>query len=112
MDLAVKKDTATFLCAAKTNDLETLRELIGKGINVNVQNDVGKTALMTAVLAGQTDVITLLLESGAKVDRRNVDGLTALHWAASEGREDILQMLLNRNPDAITGEFSVLKHYA
>ncbi|MBW5392292.1 ankyrin repeat domain-containing protein [Brachyspira pilosicoli] len=55
--------------ASKNNDLETLKALIEKGADVNIQHDVmGETALMSASKNGHYNIVKYLIDKGAKID--------------------------------------------
>ena len=71
-------------------------ELIRHDANLDIQNSVdGKTALMTAVLVGQTNIAISLIENGANLDLREFrTGLTALHMAAAGGYMSIVRALV------------------
>lgn len=88
-----------FLRAAGNGDLPTLI-LFGKaGIDVNITNAAGRTALMAASGKGETEAVKLLLAAGA--DPRMVDskGRSALISAAGGGHAKIAQLLISRGAD-------------
>lgn len=61
-------------------------------IDVNVQNDFGKTALM---LATRYDIYVALLEYKANMDLRDEDGKTALMKAIPDGNADVPKLLID-----------------
>lgn len=67
--------------------------------NVNAIGANAATPLMTAALAGDSDIVRRLIAAGAQVNARNADGNTAL-WLASVGQHlDIIDILLEAGID-------------
>ncbi|MCK9446828.1 ankyrin repeat domain-containing protein [bacterium] len=63
--------------AASKGDLETIKNLIKSGINVNCKTTIGKTALHYAICEGNIDIVKELIDNGADVnlmygDRSNI----------------------------------------
>ena len=67
--------------------------LLAAGANINLQNDLGETALIQAAMRGQTDVIKLYLEYGADTEIRDNTGRTARLYAMDRGFTDIVELL-------------------
>lgn len=57
------------------------------------------TALMAAVIAGNSALVTYLLDNHADPDIKNIDGITALHLAARGGKDELVKILLDRGAD-------------
>ena len=72
--------------AAETGQLEMARELLKRGASVDLQNDLGTTALMAATFYGHTSTVLLLLQHTANPNLQNIAGITALMIAALEGQ--------------------------
>lgn len=68
------------------------------GIDVEIQNDKGDTALLLAARRGDLDVVSALLDTPgvapASVHTRNLKGSNALIAAAMKGHEAICRLLL------------------
>ena len=79
------------------NKAKTIRILLEKGADVNVQDEswlkTGRTPLMYAVMQGDAALAQAFLVKGAKLDLKNKDGDTALTLAKKEGLEYIAQLL-------------------
>jgi ankyrin repeat protein len=85
--------------AARTGDIETLREALMKG---TTPNEAGRDRIPMLILAvgnGHLAVVELLLEKGADPNRRAPDGTTPLTMAAAVGRADIAEALLKGGAD-------------
>ena len=86
------------ILAIDSGDEEKVTMLLEQpGIDVNVRNIDGETALIRAVENGNIDISKMLVEAGADVNVRNNDGNTALILASRTGKEAIVEMLLTDN---------------
>jgi ankyrin repeat protein len=70
-----------------------------EGANVDAPGKYGKTPLMYAAEAGNTDAIALLLSHDANVNARTSSGSTALTFAAENGHESVTAMLVHFGAD-------------
>ncbi|XP_062996590.1 NF-kappa-B inhibitor beta [Elgaria multicarinata webbii] len=61
---------------------------------LDVQNDLGQTALHIAVILGASDFVGKLVSAGAGLCVQEKGGHTALHLACREGQRDCAQRLL------------------
>jgi len=84
--------------AATLGDIESVRNLLNNGVDINASTDYGDTALMMAA-RGDTDIVKLLLERGANPNSKDDIGYTALLIASIEGHTDTVQLLLDRGAD-------------
>ncbi|MBR0137279.1 MAG: ankyrin repeat domain-containing protein, partial [Erysipelotrichaceae bacterium] len=90
MDQLEKK----FLDASTVGDINKITACLKEGVDVNVRNDEGRTALMRCTRRGRIQVTQLLLDAGADVNAADEDNKTALMGAAKKGYVDVCQMLL------------------
>ncbi|KAH9810571.1 ankyrin repeat-containing domain protein [Melampsora americana] len=67
--------------------------------DIEKKDNLGWTALIIAVSAGITEVVSDLIHSGADVNAVNEKGMTALHYAASKGRLEIGRLLIRYGAD-------------
>ena len=94
----VGKTNDELILAIDSGDEEKVTRLLEQpGIDVNVRNIDGETALIRAVENGNIDISKMLLDAGADVNVRNNDGNTALILASRTGKEAIVEMLLTDN---------------
>ncbi len=110
-----KDDTYAFFRAAENGDEATLYTLIAKGIDVNMQDELGGTALLYAASYGHLECAKLLISAGAGVDPVHPKGGgTPLQAAAWEGHPEEVQFLLDvgANVNAIDKEGRTALHSA
>ena len=63
-------DGVTYEHSPKEN-VETVKFLLGLGLDPNAANEDGRTSLMVAAAKGRTEVIQLLVDHGARLDTRD-----------------------------------------
>jgi ankyrin repeat protein len=97
LNLKVRPDD--FVRSAGHGDIKALQLFFAAGIDPNVQNSDGYTALMAAAKEGQSEAVQKLLEQKAKVDVQGSNGLTALMLAAENNHLDIVKALLAKKAD-------------
>nr|XP_034184113.1 uncharacterized protein LOC117606144 isoform X1 [Osmia lignaria] len=80
--------------AASKGDVQTIRNLLRNGADVNDKDVDGRVPLHYAVGNGYTDVVKILLENGADVTQVTNKGNTPLHTATSKSYKEIVELLL------------------
>jgi len=83
-----------FWNAVINGENDTIKKLIAAGVNVNIKDFSGRTALHIAVQNSYIDAVKILLKAKAYVSERDSKGETAFHIAAQNGYIDILKALL------------------
>lgn len=81
------------ILASRKGDLNKVKELLGKGANVNAREKVtgeGQPALFHAASYGHTEIVKLLIEKGANVNAKP-PALTVAAWA---GHAETVRVLL------------------
>ena len=87
--------STSLMNAVLYSDLATVRDLLTRGADVNIRNDVGATALMWALT--DAEKTRALVEAGADVNARSDDGRTPLMIAAGiPGSAPTVKLLLDR----------------
>jgi ankyrin repeat protein len=113
--LAGPSGPMALITAASFGNLEMVKLLLAKGVDVNVVSPpelAGKvkngpiaigslTPLLLAVANGDTETVRTLLAAGANVDAQDIRGMTPLMLAVATDHpnHDIVKMLLEKRPD-------------
>lgn len=96
-----KMDDPELHKAVRMRDNQKITELINKGVDINVKNSAGKTALMEAILfcnhPDYKEIVKFLIANGADVNIETERDVTALSIALMFGYEDIIDLLLDNN---------------
>ena len=82
--------------AAKSGDLEDVRELLAQGVSVHSTNSEGATPLHWAAFKGHVDVARELLKQGANVNATTKKGSTPLRLATTHKKTDMMAFLKAR----------------
>ena len=80
--------------AAQDGDLPLVQGLVAGGVDYDMPNELGGTALTTAVFCSQEEVVGFLLKCGADANRRDANGIPPLHDAALNGAAGIARLLI------------------
>lgn len=91
--LSLTQDEETLLDASLFGDGDVIEKLLDKNVNVNVQDDVGNTALILASIEGHITVVDMLLKANARKDILNKHGMSALDYARDKRRKEVIKML-------------------
>ena len=76
-------------------DVSRIRELLDMGIDVNIQNNNGDSALILAIKTNHTlEVIEWIIDAGASLDLQDCDGCTALFTAVVKGYNELAKCLI------------------
>ncbi len=89
----IRRQTLWFQ-AVHEGDVRKIREFLEAGMDPDVQDRQGDTALHLAVLQEDLALIQMLLEYGARVDMPNLRGRTPLHLAARRCNRKAVRLLL------------------
>ncbi|KAK3254803.1 hypothetical protein CYMTET_35996 [Cymbomonas tetramitiformis] len=90
-----------FHAAAEKGMVEMVRELAGKGAEVDAEDGEGRTALTVALAFGQEAAARALLEAGAGVNAGT--GQRPLHAAAMKGMEEMVRELVEKSTEVDAG---------
>lgn len=82
-----------YFSAAQRNDISALERCLSSGVDVDVTDIFGWTALMCASCDGATASVQYLLENGASRCLTNTQGKTAVELAAQRGHVVVVELL-------------------
>ncbi|MHB9130476.1 MAG: ankyrin repeat domain-containing protein [Armatimonadota bacterium] len=85
--------------AASHSQIDTVKLLIARGVDINGKDTEGWTSLHWAAQNGDIDIVELLVTGGADVNSKANDDSTALNSAAAEGHADIVKLLMENGAD-------------
>lgn len=88
-----------FLEKVKHGEVETVKLFLAAGMNADVKDQKGDTALMNAIAANSDASAEVLLNGGANVAERTKNGSTALHLISLTGNNLIGQLLLKHHAE-------------
>ena len=57
-----------FLYASEIGDINKVKELLALGVNINIQNEEGETALIWATICGYIEIVRELIKAGANLN--------------------------------------------
>lgn len=93
--------------AAKNGNINRINELLDNGVDINIRNNTGSSALMISSQYSNTtsslDTVKLLLDRGANINIQDNDGWTPLLYASRDSNTtsslDTVKLLLDRGSD-------------
>lgn len=98
LNSATLKENLTALMVASDSGLEDNAKVLlqQEGIQLDIQDSKGKTALMKAVDSKSKQIVELLINHDANIDLQDLDGKTALVHSVRNDLQEITQLLLQR----------------
>lgn len=91
----VTEDLTPLMHAVSKNNKKVVKALVLRGIDLEVRNQHGNTALSKAADKGHTDVARVLIEGGAKVKVQDENGWSPLFRAAYRGHVGTARVLVD-----------------
>ncbi|KAK7076020.1 hypothetical protein SK128_017291 [Halocaridina rubra] len=83
-----------FFAAVANSDLARLDEIYSNGLEINMQNVSGWSALHMAASEGSVEIVTWLLQHGASVHVRDRQGQSPLKIAVEEDHHEVIKLLV------------------
>lgn len=84
----------TIIDYTRENDIEAIKNAIKNGVDVNLQDQYGSTALILASCYDYEEIVKLLIENGADINLYDDEGNTGLILASCRGHDRIVKLLL------------------
>ncbi|KAJ3642022.1 hypothetical protein Zmor_028486 [Zophobas morio] len=96
-----KMNALNYASQSWKDNRDVIKLMIEKGIDVNVQDGNGKTALQLACLNGDYEIAKKLLSSGASINIVDKDKMNALHYASESWKDnrDVIKLLIEKGID-------------
>ena len=86
--------------AARTGDIEVVKQYIATGADVDAKTALEKgTPLDQAASWGHKEIVELLIAEGADVNKKDKGGYTPLHWAAFRGHKETVELLIAKGAE-------------
>ena len=85
--------------AARKGDMADVTATLKSGVDINVRNAAGETALLVAVQKNQTDIAKALIAAGADINAQAVNADSPWLLAGAEGRTEIIRAMIPVGPD-------------
>lgn len=98
--LAGARDDQRLITGARGKIMPVVAAAIQAGANIEVRDEVGRTALMWSAFHGHDPMLEYLIDQGADVNARDKEERTPLIWAAIAGRGGAVETLLANGADA------------
>lgn len=90
-------DYKNFLVASSQGKLKRIERMVRRGIDVDYEDDVGRTAIFHATIEKRFDTVEFLLPFVSSLNKPDVHGMTVLHYAAKLGHNRIAELLIKSN---------------
>lgn len=85
--------------ASLQGDLESVRQIVDSGVNIEEGDQLDRTPLMFASFNGHSEVVSFLIEQGSEVQKQNSEGRTPLMFASSGPFPETVEILLENGAD-------------
>ena len=96
----LKSKEERFLDAAYHGNIEKVKHLLEKGVDIQYKDTLGINALKCAIWQNHKEIISFLLSQGIGIDMATVLGHTPLTKAISDGNIEIVRLLLEYGADS------------
>ena len=101
-------EKTALMYASDYGHIESVKLLLDRGADPNIQNEFGYTALMYMDKSQgvRMEIVELLLDKGSDPNIQNEFGYTALMYASTKGHTGIVKLLLDRGacPNVVSKE--------
>ncbi|WP_299998906.1 ankyrin repeat domain-containing protein [uncultured Cedecea sp.] len=88
-----------FLTAAEQGQLETLKKCLDNGVDINVTNRQGRTAIINASLNKHYECVSFLINAGADIDKQDQTCFNPFLLSCLNNDLTLLRLVLPANPN-------------
>lgn len=93
-------DIATFHNASRDGDIQTVTELLARGVSPDFKDAYGRTPFWLAAERGHEQVIQYLIQrSDIDINSKDISGQTPIFWPTARGNEKMVKLLLGAGAD-------------
>ena len=108
LDRSYYKNQSILMLCIKYDMKKEAGLLIKSGVDLNIRDNDGRTALQLAIIWGKYDMAEMLIKNGAKVDNQDEKGRTATYYATKIENVELLDLLVKNGADVdIQDEFGI-----
>lgn len=97
--MSEKELVTGFLTAALEGEAATLKACLERGVDINVTNRQGRTAITLASLSQKYDCVALLIDAGADINRQDETCFNPFLISCLNNDLKLLRLLLPARPD-------------
>lgn len=88
-----------FLIAAEQGQLDTLKKCLDNGVDINVTNRQGRTAIINASLNKHYECVSFLINAGADIDKQDQTCFNPFLLSCLNNDLTLLRLVLPANPN-------------
>ncbi len=93
--------------AANVNNIQIIKLFLTKTkVDINIEDQLGNTALIKAAEKGYIEIVDYLINNGADINYQNKDGMTAAMKSAEKNHFYVLKILIENNADIERTDFT------
>ena len=95
-----RRSTITpLMWAVRSQKSQSVRMLLDRGADVNIADQLGRTALHDAAKAGSTAIVRQLVDAGADINRLTKSGHSPLAIAVRAKHDEVVALLIREGAD-------------
>lgn len=99
-------DQEQLIVSAEKGDIEKVLKLLENGVDINVTDNRGRTAVMAATYNNQVEMVRNLIEKGADINIRDKNLNNVLLYAGAEGINEVVKLAIEAEADpSLTNRF-------
>ncbi|CAB3370143.1 Hypothetical predicted protein [Cloeon dipterum] len=109
------KTIQALIQSVKNDHVEVMLQLLESGIDTEIMDENGLTALLVAARGCKSDITQHLLNNYAELNARDAQGRSCLFYAAYAGRLETVEILVRENQELlwdVLQDGSTVLHYA
>lgn len=91
--------TTKFMEAAAKGDVETLKQCVEQGADINVRGKAKRTAILIAAMNDQLEAVAYLISAGADIDLQDETCFNPFLYGCINGKLELVKMMIRANPN-------------